>query len=138
MDDLQPGDKVVELGAMVRSVTIATGAISLALLLFLAKQSLSVCLAGFFIGAVSGLIIGLIISRLLHSDGKGNVNIVKALPENIPVTLSAAFKGALVQTVFVLVAFGLMGKIVSWPVAVFAASGVNLLTAFVIARGSLS
>lgn len=112
MDELQPGDKVVELGAMVRSVTVATGAVSSALLLFLAKQSPSVYLAGFFVGAVAGLVIGLIISRLLYSDEKGSVDIVKALPANLPITLSAAFKGAIVQTVFVLTGLGLIGQVV--------------------------
>lgn len=137
MDDLQAGDKVVELGAMVRSVTITTGAVSSALLLFLAKQSWGSCLLGFLIGATTGFIIGLLLARFLYSDGKGNVKIIKATPANFPVSLSAALKGAACQTLVVLISLGLTGKVVVWPMAVVIASGVNLLIAFVIAWLSL-
>ncbi|MBV9470946.1 MAG: hypothetical protein JO316_05470 [Abitibacteriaceae bacterium] len=137
MDELQAGDKVVELGAMVRSVTVATGSISSTLLLFLARQSLGSCLTAFLIGAITGFIIGLLLSRLLYADGKGNVKIVKATPANFPITVSAALKGGTCQTVVVLIGLGLSGKIVAWPLTVEVVSGVNLLIALAIARLSL-
>ncbi len=137
MNELQPGERVVDLGAMVRSVTMATGGISSALLLFLAKQNVGHCFAGFLVGAISGLILGLIFSRIFYTARDGNVHVVPAALQNLPVSLSAALKGALCQTVVVLVGLGLLGKIVSWPMAASLALGVNLLVAFVIARLSL-
>ena len=138
MEDLQSGDKIVELGAMFRSVTTAGGAISFALLLFLSKQSLGICFAGFFLGAIVGLIIGLVFSRLLYSDGRGNVKVVKAIPTNFPVTLNAALKAALLQTIVVTIGLVLIGKVSPWPLAIAVATGVNFLIAFIVARLSLS
>lgn len=137
MNEFQPGDKVVELGAMVRSVTIAAGAISAALLLILARQNGGHCVVGFLGGAVTGFMTGLFLSRLLYTDGNGNVRVVQAAPENLPVTLRAALTGAGCQTVVVLVCLGCLGKIVSWPAAASTALGVNLLVAFAVARLSL-
>lgn len=122
---------------MVRSVTVATGAASSALLLFLAKQTGGRCFAGFVAGAVAGFVIGLILSRLLYSAGNGSVQVVKAAPENLPVTLTAAWRGAVCQTVFILIGLGLFGKTLSWPVVAATALGANLLIAFGVARLSV-
>lgn len=123
---------------MFRSVTIASGAVSSGLSLFLSKQSLGVCFAGFFFGAIVGLIIGFIFSRLLFADGKGNVKIVKAIPTNFPSTLSAALKGVFLQTITVLVGLALTNKVSSWPFIIVVVIGVNLLIGIVVARLSLS
>lgn len=138
MNDLQPGERVVDLGAMVCSVMVAAGALSSALLLFLAKQSGGRCFAGFLLGAISGFLLGLLLARIFYADGQGKVRVVKAAPENLPVTLNAAVKGALCQTVVVLAGVGGSGEIASWPLAILTALGANLLVAFVMARLSLS
>ncbi len=137
MDELQPGDKVVEMGAMVRSVTVATGAVSAAVLFLLAKQGPGFCILGFFLGAIAGLIVGAILSRLFYADGKGKVSVVKATPANIPVALSAASKAVICQTACVLIILGSIGRISSWPVAISAAVILNSALGFVIARLSL-
>ncbi|MBA2647316.1 MAG: hypothetical protein H0U81_11020 [Pyrinomonadaceae bacterium] len=138
MDELRPGDKIVELGAMLRSVTTATGAISSALLLLLSKQGAAICIAGFFLGAITGFVIGLLLSRVLYIYGERNVTIVKATPAGFPVILLAALKGAACQTLLVLTILGVAGKITSWPLAVLVAVSVNLIIALLVARLSLS
>lgn len=137
MNEFQPGDRVVELGAMVGSVTTAAGAVSSAWLLFSAKQSGGRCFAGFLAGALCGFLVGLVLARLLYAAGGGNVQVVRAAPESLAVLLRAALLGALCQTMIVLLCLGCLGMILSWPAAAAAALGANLLIAVAVARVSV-
>ena len=55
---LNPGDRVVDLAALVVSVAVATGAVTGALLVWLIKRGWLAAAAAFVVGAVIGFVLG--------------------------------------------------------------------------------
>ena len=97
--EINPGDTVVELAALVNTTAMASGAVIAACLTYLAKHNGLASVAGFFSGAVVGFAVGQVVARIYYRSNE-NTLIVKAgagaLATTIPAGLSDGVLSAFV------------------------------------------
>lgn len=90
---LNPGDRVVELAALLRSAAVATGALAGAWLLWVLKKSWVASLGALAGGAALGFVVGHVLARILYRTAEGNTTIVKVGSASLPSTLPAGLAG---------------------------------------------
>lgn len=90
---LNPGDRVVELAALLQSAAVATGALAGAWLLWFLKKSWVAALGALAGGAALGFVVGHILARALYRTAEGNTTIVKVGSASLPSTLPAGLAG---------------------------------------------
>ncbi len=102
---LQPGERVVELAAVVRTAAIVSGAVAGVATTWLVRRSWWFSLAAFVLGAVAGFVVSQFVSRLYRSaDGQTVVARVgsTSLPATIPAGLAGGVSVALVVGIAVI------------------------------------
>jgi hypothetical protein len=92
---LNPGDRVVELAALVTSAAVATGAIAGAAIVWLIKKSWLASAGAFFVGAVFGFLLAQFVGRLLYHTAGGNTTVVKVGSASLQATIPAGLAGGL-------------------------------------------
>jgi hypothetical protein len=102
--ELRPGNKVVELAAVVRTASLLTGAIVAALVSWIAKHKLTISCLSFVSGAIVGYVIGLALGRILFPATDGNVVVAKAGIASLRLTLKGGIFGSLLASLVVAVA----------------------------------
>jgi len=100
--NLNPGDRVVELAALVMSAAVATGAVASAWILWLIKKSWLASTGAFIAGAVVGFLAGRLVGRVLYRTG-GNTTIVKVGRASLSSTIRAGLAGGIVAALAVAV-----------------------------------
>ncbi len=95
---INPGDMVVELAALVVTASILTGAVSSAWILWLIKRSWLISGGAFFAGGVISFFIGQITGFALYRSGE-NTTIVKVGHESLTATIPAGLAGGMVTAI---------------------------------------
>ncbi|MDX2111705.1 MAG: hypothetical protein SFY80_15845 [Verrucomicrobiota bacterium] len=98
--DLNPGDRVVELAALVISAAVATGAVASAWILWLIKKSWMASAGALIAGAVVGFLVGQLLGRVLYHTG-GNTTVVKVGSASLLSTIRAGLAGGVVTALAV-------------------------------------
>jgi hypothetical protein len=124
---LNPGDRVVDLAALVRSAALSTGAASAAWVVWLVRGSWFTSFAALLIGAALGCLVAEIVSRARYRRG-GNTTVVKVGSGSLGPTIAAGLAGGVTTAIVVgcaaLLLFG-TGNAALW-FGVALASGVVL------------
>jgi hypothetical protein len=108
--ELKPGDKVVELAAVVRSAACLTGAVAAASLLWLIAGNQLLSAGGLMAGSAAGYIVAQAIARLGYRSATGQTAVVKAGVGAFPAALLAGLAGGLSTAILVaLLAVGIFG-----------------------------
>jgi len=114
---LNPGDRVVELSALVVSVAVATGAFAGALVVWLIRKNWLASAGAFITGAVLGFITGRFVARVLYHTANGNTTVVKvgsaSLSATIPAGLAGGVATALAVSVIALFVFSARNQVLS-------------------------
>ena len=109
LQNINPGDRIVELAAVVRSAALVTGAVSAAWLTWLGKKSLLPASGALLAGAAIGFFLAQLISRLLYQTADGHTTIVRvggsALPSTIPAGVLGGVSASVVIATLALVLF---------------------------------
>lgn len=100
LSNLNPGDRVVELAALVISAAVATGAVASAWILRLIKKSLLVSAGALIAGAVVGFLVGQLVGIVLYRTG-GNTTVVKVGSASLSATIPAGLVGGVVTALAV-------------------------------------
>ena len=107
---LNPGDRVVELAALVQSAAFITGGVATAWVMWLIKHSLLVSGGGFVAGVALGFVVAQLVARILYRGADRQTVVVKAgvgaLRAAIPAGLSGGLSTAVLVVLLVLVIFG--------------------------------
>lgn len=93
--NLNPADRVVELGALAVPVAVATGAVAGAWVVWLIKKSWLASAAAFIAGAVIGFAAGHPLARLLYRTADGNTTVVKVGSASLSATIPAGLSGGI-------------------------------------------
>ena len=117
--NLNPGDRVVELAALVTSAAIATGAVAGAAIVWLIKKSWLASAGAFVAGAVLGFIIAQFVGRLLYRIAAGNTTVVKVGSASLPATITAGLAGGLITGVAIALVAVLIFSAKSQAVSLF-------------------
>jgi len=117
--DLNPGDRVVELAALVTSAAIATGAVAGAAIVWLIKTSWLASAGAFVAGAVLGFVIAQFVGRLLYRTAAGNTTVVKVGSASLPATIQAGLAGGLITGVAIALVAVLLFSAKSQAVSLF-------------------
>jgi hypothetical protein len=91
--ELQPGDRVVELAAVAVSAAVFTGALFGAYLGWLVKKAWLVSVEALVTGLVSGWMVGEAIAQLVYLPAGGNTTLVKAGAASLSATIPAGLAG---------------------------------------------
>ncbi len=122
MTELQPGDRIIALASCANGVALLVGAVASGITAWLAKHRLSVAALAVFGGAILGLIIGMVLSRILFPATQGNVVVVKVGTASLPQTFKAALGAAVPASILasILCALVLHAPIMQgvWPAVV--------------------
>src|SRR5438132_8017747 len=86
---LNPGDRVVDLAALVVSVAVATGAVTGALLVWLIKRGWLAAAAAFVVGAMIGFVLGSALARVSYRTGDRATTVVKVGSASLASTIPA-------------------------------------------------
>jgi hypothetical protein len=117
LQSLNPGDRVVELAALVQSAAIVSGSVAGAWVFWLITRSWMVSVGGFFAGAVLGYGIAQVIVRLFYRTAEGNVAVVKvgsaSLSSVIPAGLAGGISTAVLVALVSLLVFSATNQAVS-------------------------
>jgi hypothetical protein len=97
---LNPGDRVVELGALAISAAVVTCAIAGAWILWLIKKSWLASAGALVAGAVVGFVAGQLVARILYRTG-GNATVVKVGSASSSSTIPAGLAGGVVTGIAV-------------------------------------
>jgi hypothetical protein len=92
---LNPGDRVVDLAALVVSVAVATGAVTGAWLVWLIKRGWLAAAAAFVVGAVIGFVLGSAIAHVSYRTGDRATTVVKVGSASLASTIRAGLLGGL-------------------------------------------
>jgi hypothetical protein len=103
--ELQPGDRVIELAAVAVSAAVFTGAVCGVCLSWLTKKSWLVSVEALVTGLVTGWIAGESIAHLVYLTGGGNTKLVKAGVASLSATIPAGLMGGIATGILV----GLLG-----------------------------
>jgi hypothetical protein len=98
---LNPGDRVVELAALVVSAAVGTGAVAGALVVWLIKKSWLASGGAFVTGAVLGFAAGKLVALLLYRTADGNTTVVKVGSASLSATIPAGLAGGIATAVAV-------------------------------------
>jgi hypothetical protein len=116
LQGLNPGDRVVELGALAISAAVGTGAVASAWIVWLIKKSWLASAGSLVAGAVVGIVVGQLVARILYRTG-GNTTVVKvgsaSLPSTIPGGLAGGVATAVTVGLLVLLIFGARSQTLS-------------------------
>ena len=108
--ELSPGDKVVELPALLSTSAVVTGGVAGAWLLWLIKRSWLTSAGALVAGAVVGFLIARILARVLYRTAGGSTVVVKAGRASLSSTIRAGLAGgcatALVVAFLAILTFG--------------------------------
>lgn len=104
---INPGEMVVELAALVVTASVLTGAVSSAWILWLVKKSWLISSGAFVAGGVIGFIVGQITGNALYRSGE-NTTIAKVGIESLPATIPAGLAGGLITAIAISVIAVLM------------------------------
>jgi hypothetical protein len=108
-EGLNPGDRVVELGALVVSAAVATGAVAGAWIGWMIKKSWIVSVGSLVTGVVVGFCGRQLVARSLYGTG-GNPTVVKvgsaSLSSTIPAGLAGGVASAVAIVLLALLIFG--------------------------------
>jgi hypothetical protein len=105
--NLNPGDRVVELAALVISAAVTTGAIASAWILWLIKKSPLASAGALIAGAVVGFLVGQLMGRVLYHTA-GNTVVVKVGSASLSSTIPAGLVGGVVTAL----AIGLLAVLI--------------------------
>ena len=119
---LQPGDRVVELAGVAKTVSIVSGATACGVTTWLSKRSWFFTAPAIVIGIICGIVLGFLVSRLLYKPSGGMTTVVKTGPASLPKTL---FAGIVAVTITSLSIALCTAAVFSWPI--FAATLTSLL-----------
>ncbi len=98
---LQPGDKVIELAAVVRGVTLVTGGTAGTITAWLAKHEIGLTMGFAVGGSVIGYLVGRAVAKLLFPATAGDVVVTGAGRSSLPLTLKGGVVGALISSALV-------------------------------------
>jgi hypothetical protein len=90
---LVPGDRVVDLAALVRSSALLAGAVAAAISLWLLKQGALRLLTAAVVGGAVGFVLGSILGPAFFPASAGRLRIVKLGPGALPLALKAGLIG---------------------------------------------
>jgi hypothetical protein len=99
--NLNPGDRVVELAAVVTTAAIVSGAIVSAAVVWIIKKSWLASVGAFFSGAVVGFILAQFVGRLLYKTAGGNTTVVKVGGAGLSATIPAGLAGSISTAVVI-------------------------------------
>ena len=92
---ISPGDKVVDLAALLRSSALLTGALTAAASLWLLIEALLWTAAALVAGGAGGYALGTVITRSFYRAPEGQVVVVKLGPGALPLALQAGLIGGI-------------------------------------------
>jgi uncharacterized protein YacL len=92
---LNPGERVIELAALVVTAAITTGGVTGAWLVWLIKRSWLASLTALVIGAFIGFVLAQVIARVLYRTPEGHTTIVKVGSASLTSTIPAGLVGGL-------------------------------------------
>ena len=124
LQNLNPGERVVELAAVVRSAALVTGAVSAAWLTISGKRGWLPASGALLVGATIGFFIAQLISRLLYQTADGQTTVVRAGGGALPATISAGLLGAISTSVVV----AMLALVLFWR-------DINIVSVFAICLG---
>ena len=96
--NLNPGDRVVELGALAVSAAVVTGAVASAWIVWLIKKSWLASGGSLIAGAVIGFAAGQLVARFLYRHD-GNTTVVKVGSASLSATIPAGLAGGIATAV---------------------------------------
>jgi hypothetical protein len=99
--NLSPGDRVVELAAVVTTAAIVSGAIIGSAVVWIIKKNWLASVGAFFAGALLGFVLAQFIGRLLYKTADGNTTIVKVGSAGLSATIPAGLAGSVTTAVVV-------------------------------------
>src|SRR4051812_29074037 len=88
-DQLNPGDRVVELAALAKSAAVVAGALTAAVGAWLAGRPWPTSLGVLVCGGLLGVVIGLVVGRVLYRTADGQTSVVRVGRVALPVALPA-------------------------------------------------
>ena len=97
-DGLNPGDKVVALGAAATAAAVVSGMVTGGAAWWIARHNVPLSLAGVIGGAFFGLIVGRIVGRIFFSAAGSGVVVVKWGPGSLPGTLKGNVAAGLISS----------------------------------------
>jgi uncharacterized membrane protein len=92
---LSPGDKVVDLAALLRASALLAGAASAAVSLWLLVEAILWTVVGAAVGAAGGYALGALIGRAFYGAPQGQVAVVKLGPGAMQAALQAGLIGGI-------------------------------------------
>ena len=104
--ELDPNDRVVELAALVRLVSLPTGGISAAWAGWVVRGNWLASLTAVLPGVAAGYVVSQIVSSVVYRTADGKTRVVKVGSGSIAVTIPAGLAGG-VSTAIVIVASAL-------------------------------
>jgi hypothetical protein len=107
---INPGDRVVELAALVQSAALITGAVAASWVIWLIKRSWVMSASAFLTGAALGFVVARVVARILYRGADGQTTVVKAGAGALAAALPAGLAGGLSTGILVaLLALGIFG-----------------------------
>lgn len=99
--ELQPGERVIELAASVRTASLVAGIASGAITGWVSQHNIAISAITALGGGVVGYIIGVCIGRIIFPATLGNVAVVKIGISSLPLTIKGGISGAIIASILV-------------------------------------